>query len=254
MVSRKQLIIENLTKHAIILVIAFFFWVSIYNKIKIADESVLSSIGVMVGMIALASLAAYFSFSFSIVSKDKKIRTLGYLATFFLFLAFVVSIEVILATAIVWIPDLSFVWIVIVGSLFIGSIIYDNLDLMRIGLDTAAVSFFEKGDNKKSNDVQFFADKLKEGQRLSVANATIGQAIVSLGEEKKIKTWVKGGEWIIDNAEENQHLIDHKVAELFEHLAKDDKRIEQIASDLKKGQNQSTADTLIGRLLEIINK
>ncbi len=140
-----KIILENVGKHIISLMIALYFWDIIFEQISLADEQLLSSIAVIITLIALASLTAYFTFSFSIVGKDFKWRLAGYLYTFLLFLSFTLSLEVILATAINWVPNLSVVWTLIVVSLFVGALIFDHLDLMKLGLDPAAIHFFEKG-------------------------------------------------------------------------------------------------------------
>ncbi len=123
-----------------------------------------------------------------------------------------------------------------------------------MGMDVAATSFFEQGlDFGKSGDkISNTIKLLKEGQRLPFANALIGKAIYEIGNRKNNKQIMESGKWILKNSHKTQQIIDKKVATAFENYGKKNRKIKSIIEDLKRGQSQNIADSLIANLLEII--
>ena len=249
----KKILYEHLVKYVFTYTILAVLWNPIKTGLVIASKSgKLEAIAVVMGIVSLCSLTGYFAFSYTTVSKRFLPRIFGYFCTFFLGLSLLLSLAIIYFIALIWIPEMQLVWMATLLSLYIGTVIFDNLDLLRMGLDVAATNFFEKdhenySDSKFSSIIHF----LKEGQRLEYANSLIGQAMVELGKEKKDKEISESGKWILDNSNKEQHIIDEKVAETFSKYNKDQK-IKKITADLLAKQNQNIADSLIANLLEII--
>jgi len=252
----KKILKEHSIKYMVTFIITALMWNPIrYGLMGAAKSGKLESIAVVMGIIVLCSLTGYFAFSYTAVGKKFVQRFFGYLCTFFLGISLILSLIVIYFIAAIWVPSMALVWGSILFSLYIGTVIFDNLDLLRMGLDVFATSYFEKGHLKKSEDelsavIQF----LKEGQRLEFANSLIGQGIIKLGEDKKDLRLQKAGKSILDQSDSSQHEIDRKVAETFSVYAKTDLKIRDIVTDLKKGQSQSIADSLIVNLLEIVKE
>ncbi len=251
-----RIFIEHQIKYAIIVLIAFFLWDPIREGLLLAaDANKLEAIAVIMGIVTLCSLSGYYAFSYTTVSKKAGQRFFGYLCTFFLGISILISLIIIYHIATIWVPEMKIIWGMSLFSLYIGTFIFDNLDLSRMGMDVAATSFFEKGHlGKQENELTKTINFLKEGHRLPFANNLIGKAIVTLGESKKKKTWITTGEWIQDNSIKSQKEIDLKVVKIFTSFGKKDKVIADILAALKKGQEQNVADVLIGRLLERIDK
>lgn len=252
----RRIFIEHQIKYAIIILIAFFLWEPIREGLLLAaDANKLEAIAVIMGIVTLCSLSGYYAFSYTTVGKEASRRVFGYLCTFFLGISILVSLIIIYHIATIWVPEMKSIWAMSLFSLYIGTYIFDNLDLSRMGMDVAATSFFEGGYICKQEDsLSKTIGFLKEGHRLPFANNLIGKAIITLGESKNKNAWINAGNWIMDNSALSQQEIDLKVVKTFSTFGKQDKVIKDILNALKKGQDQNVADALIGRLLERIDK
>lgn len=253
---RQKILLENAIKYVFILVIAYLCWSPIVQGLQMAAESgKLESIAVIMSIVSLSSITGYFAFSYTTVGKISHERIFGYGATFFLGLSLALSLVINYNIAVLWVPEMQMMWLLVLGSLYIGTILFDNLDLLRLGMDVAATSFFENAHNltgKGSDKIDTTISFLKQGNRLPYANSLIGQAFVELGKEKENPELIKTGQWILENSYAPQHEIDKKVAQSFEEYAKKDKKIEEFIISLKKGQTQVIADNLIANLIEIV--
>ncbi len=252
MAFTKRILEEHLIKYTLTFVIAALLLNPIRKGLLAASQSgKLEAIAVIMGIITLCSLTGYFAFSYTTVGKVFVQRFFGYLCTFFLGLSLLLSLMIIYFIAVIWVPEMQLVWLAVLLSLYIGTVIFDNLDLFRMGMDVAATSFFEKGHSKK-DQFSMALKFLKEGQRLEYANSLIGQAMIELSNEKRNSEILEAGKWISNNTDKNQHTIDHKVAITFEQYGNQNQKIKMMVEDLKKGQNQSVADSLIANLLEVV--
>ena len=249
----KKILIEHSIKYGLTFIIAASLWNYIEHGLLLAAASdKLDAIAVIMGIISLCSMSGYFAFSYTTVGKQLRERFFGYLCTFFLGIALILSLIIIYFIAVIWVPEMKLIWGLILLSLYIGTYIFDNLDLLRMGLDVAATNFFEKGYSEKSKDnfstvIQF----LKEGQRLEFSNALIGKAMIELGQEKENLQLQEAGRWILDNSNKSQHKIDKRIAQAFSVYSKKDEKIRKIIEDLQKGQTQNIADSLIANLLDL---
>jgi len=209
------------------------------------------------GIMALCSTMGYYAFSYTTVDKRVFQRITGYVCTYLLTIALTISLLIIYLISVIWIPEMSYVWAIILLSLYAGNVIYDFLDLFRMGKDVVATSFYEKSIESiaggSNDEVVSVINYLKEGHRLSFANSLIGKSIMELSKKSKDMDLEIGGRWILDNSEESQQNIDNKVADLFAKFQESDNKIAEIIVDLRKGQNQNIADSLIANLLEIVN-
>lgn len=250
----KKILEEHTIKYIITFVIAALLLNPIRNGLISASQSgKLEAIAIIMGIVSLCSLTGYFAFSYTVVGKVWVQRFFGYLCTFFLGLSLMLSLMIIYFIATIWVPEMQLVWLVVLLSLYIGTIIFDNLDLLRMGLDVAATSFFEKdhsGKDKFSIALQF----LKEGQRLQYANSLIGQAMIELGKEKRNDSILEEGKWIIQNSDQEQHIIDQRVAKTFEQYGDKNHKIKSMVKDLNNHQNQNVADSLIANILELVRE
>lgn len=247
----KRILLEHLVKYAVIFTLVIAVAPGIKESlVSVSSSRPLDSVALLMSIIALASISGYFAFSYTTVAKNYQ-RYFGYLATFFLGTSITFSLIIIYFIATIWIPELNLVWTIIFGSLFIGTVIFDNLDLLRMGLDVAATSFFEK--NHRSVEGKSYVGNaiimLREGQRLSSANVIIGTAIREVGKDHNDITLLNGGQWIIDHAEKEQSVIDQKVSELLKPYSSKSKVIETSIALLEEGQKQRVADRLIADIL-----
>lgn len=250
---KTKILIEHSIKYLIIFLIAAFFWHQTNTGLKQAQESgFLDSIAVIMSLISVACITGYFAFSYTTVGKQFWERFFGYIATFFLGISLIFSLIILYQIAVIWVPQMQMVWLIILGSLYIGTVLFDNLDLLRMGMDVAATNFFETAHlNKSSSDkLSTTISFLKEGHRLPYANSLIGQALIELGKTKENQNLTKAGTWILDNSDSSQESIDHKVADAFSSYAKSDKKIEDFTDSLRKNQPQHIADNLIAHLIE----
>ncbi len=251
---RQRILFESGIKYLFILILAFFSWNPIVEGLQHASESgKLESIAIIMSIVSLSSITGYFAFSYTTVGKHIHERIFGYAATFFLGLSLLLSLIINYNIAAIWVPEMQMIWFLILGSLYIGTILFDNLDLLRLGMDVAATSFFEKahtfggtGMDKISTTVDF----LKEGQRLPYANSLIGQALIELGKLKDHDEFIQVGDWILENSNSTQQEVDKKIAGTFAPLGEKDKKIEEFVESLNKGQSQHIADNLIANLIE----
>ena len=242
-----------LEEHAIKYFITFVIAAILLNPIRkglisTSQSGKLEAIAVIMGIVTLCSLTGYFAFSYTTVGKIPIQRFFGYLCTFFLGLSLLLSLMIIYFIAIIWVPEMQMVWLAVLLSLYIGTVVFDNLDLLRMGMDVAATSFFEK-DNSNKDRFTMALQFLKEGQRLQYANSLIGQAMIELGKEKRNHPILEEGEGIIKNSDQEQHIIDQRVARTFEKYP--NQKIKSMVQELKEGQNQNVADSLIANLLEL---
>ena len=68
--------------------------------------------------------------------------------------AITLSLIIVYFIAVIWIPEMTLVWGITLFSLYLGTALFDNLDLMRMGLDISATRFFEKENLDKSKKQQ----------------------------------------------------------------------------------------------------
>ena len=250
----QRILIESAIKYFITFLILGLFWRTINSGLMRALESgKLEAIAVVMGIVGLSSISGYFAFSYTAVGKNRKQRLFGYTTTFFLGLALATSLLIIYIIAVLWVPEMKVIWALILLSLYIGTVLFDNLDLLRMGLDVAATSFFEQEIvGKSEEEIRTAIEFLKEGQRLHFANTLIGKGIIQLGNNKKDKDLVKAGKWILGGSYKTQQDVDKKVAEAFEPYAKENPKIEKILNNLKDGESQEIADNSIANLLYIL--
>lgn len=248
----RKILLEHTVKYALIILITYILWTPIQHGLEAANESgKLEAIAVIMGIVSLCSLTGYYAFSYTVVGKDFAQRYFGYLCTFFLGVALLLSLLVIYFVSVISVPELKLVWMLILGCLYIGTILFDNLDLLRMGMDVAATNFFEKSSFAQSKDkFGHIVDFLKENYRLETSNTLIGKAIIMLGTENSDDKIISGGRWIVKNSDRPQHEIDNKVADIFLDCAKGDAHIKKILISLKNNQPKHIADTLIAELLE----
>jgi|SRR3989344_1389016 len=258
MTFRQKIIFESALKYVLIFIIAFLSWNPISQGLQAAaDSGKLESIAIIMSIVSLSSITGYFAFSYTTVGKHFNERIFGYAATFFLGLSLLLSLIINYNIAAIWVPEMQMIWLLILGSLYIGTILFDNLDLLRLGMDVAATTFFEKAHNfgsAGSDKISATVSFLKEGQRLPYANGLIGQALLELGKTKENNGFIEVGEWILDNTEASQKEVDKKVAEAFSDYGKKDKKIEEFVSSLNKGETQYIADNLIANLIERVKE
>lgn len=248
--TRIYLVVENSIKHSLTILIAFLLWEWIEKTVGKADEVALGSIGTILGLLVIASLSAYFAFSFTAVGKEFRWRLVGYITTFLLFLPFVLSGEVILTLAIRLVPQLEPLWWFIVSSLFVGAVAYDYLDLMRIGLDITSLDFFERTVATRSDELDFLIGEIRRGRDLADANAIIGRALACLGKRLKNRKLLAGGFSIISRSSAEQKVVDYEVVTLLEPFAEDDAELQQWLAQLKADSSQALADSLIADSIE----
>lgn len=249
----KTIIREQTIKYIIIFSITAFVWGPIREGlINASNVDKLEPIAVIMGIISLCALTGYFAFSYAVIGKTPLQRFLGYLCALFLTVPLILTWMILYFTASIWVPEMRFVWGFILFTLYLGTFLFDNLDLLRMGRDVAAISFYEKG-HQKNNPLDSTIELLKQGQRLAVANLAIGQAIEELGIAQKDKNLREKGAWIIKEATSDQHIIDRKVVEAFKPYAKSDPKIRDILNHLESGLEQHVADLLIASLLERVS-
>jgi len=252
---KKKILIENSIRYLLIFLVIALFWNRInFGLISISDSGNLEAIAVVMGIISLCALTGYFAFSYATVGKGNLHRFFGYLSASFLTIPLILTWVVLYFIASIWIPEMKFLWGIILGTLYLGTLIFDWLDLLRIGKDIAATSFFEKGNMSPKDEFSTMINLLKEGQRLEHSYIIIGKPVIDLGKEKNDSKIIFTGKWVINNPKKGQHATDKKIAETFERYAKKDRKIKHIINDLKKGQEQNIADSLIANLLELVIK
>jgi hypothetical protein len=249
----KRIWVEQAIKYVIIFSVTAYVWIPIKSGLLAASGSgKLEAIAVVMGIVSLCALTGYFAFSYMTVGKKPFVRWAGFVCAAFLTIPLILTWLILYFIASIWIPEMSLVWGFVLLTLYIGTFIFDNLDLLRLGKDVAATSFFEQGIYNQTDTVSSAVTFLKEGQRLEFANTLIGRAVLELGKTKNNSRLKKAGEWIIDNSKKSQHEIDVKVAETFSKYGENDNRIRDIISELQQKQKQSTADVLIASLLELV--
>jgi hypothetical protein len=250
----KKIFFEQTIKYVLVFVVIAFLWAPIKLGLLNSSEN-LEAIAIIMGIISLCALTGYFQFSYSVVPKDPVSRFWGYLCAFLLTIPLILTWLILYFIAVVWAPGMKFIWGMILLSLYLGVLIFDWLDLFRMGRDVAAVNFFEKGHSGKGgDDVSVAIDLLKEGQRLEFATVLVGKAILGIGNEMNDKVLQKEGGWISEHSQASQREVDLRVARAFSRYGKKNKKIQKLLYDLKKGQNQSTADSLISHILELVRK
>lgn len=260
MTFQNKILIEHAVKYTIITIILAVIWNPVNTGLFNAVESGrLEALAVIMGIIALCSLTGYYTFSYTVVAKTWKQRYFGYLCTLLMGISLSVSLLIIYFIAVLWVPEMIFIWATVLGSLYIGTIIYDNFDLLRMGKDVAAINFFENnvngsGSGSEDHILETTVDYLREGQRLPFSNALIGRAIAEIGQDAGIQRLVEGGSWISEQAEQEQHVIDQKIVELFRVFEKDVPKIKASLTELEQGQSQHAADNLIAGVIERISK
>ena len=173
----KRIVIEHIIKYSLLFLVVGMLWDDVQEAVnQVGQNGNLEALGVIMGLVALASISGYFSFSYTQVSKGNQ-RYFGYLTTFSLGIAMLMSLTIVYMVAVAWVPEFAFIWSLTIASLLVGIALFDNLDLMRMGLDVSATRFFESG-YKTLNDtngklVESAIDFLREGHRLSSANGII---------------------------------------------------------------------------------
>lgn len=230
-------------------------WEPVNSGLRNAIESgKLEAIAVIMGIVALCSLTGYYTFSYTVVAKTWRQRYFGYFCTLLMGISLSISLLIIYVISSLWVPEMNVVWSTVLGSLYVGTIIYDYFDLLRMGKDVAAITFYESSINTDDDhDLQTTVEYLREGQHLRFANSLIGKAIIELGKDNKDQNLITGGQWILDNADQDQHTIDHKIAYIFTPLKQHRQSISNIIDELQKHQSQHVADQLIAQLLSEID-
>jgi hypothetical protein len=251
----KKSLIEQTIKYIFIFIVVGLFWSKIEQGINNAAISgKLEAIGVVMGIVSLCAITGYFSFSYNVVGKKFVSRMFGYLCAFFLTIPLILSWLILYFIAVVWIPEMKIIWALILGTLYLGTLIFDYLDTLRMGLDVAATSFFEKGNLQIGGDhLSSTIHYLKGGQRLPYANFLIGQAMVELGRQKNDQLLINSGKYVLDN-QLSQREVDEFTADVFSKFGETNKKVAQIVLDLKKGQNQNVSDSLIANLFELVKE
>jgi hypothetical protein len=251
MTFQTRILLEHLVKYVLIFIIMALAWSPVNTGLTNAIESgKLEAIAVIMGIIALCSLTGYFTFSYTVVAKTIRQRYFGYFCTLLMGISLSVSLLIIYVIASLWVPEMKIIWSGVLGSLYIGTIIYDNFDLLRMGKDVAAINFYETNVNIDDDHIlDTTVDYLREGQHLRFSNSLIGKAIMDLGREQKHMELVEGGKWIYENADEEQHTIDHKIINLFKPFKHHKPTIANILTQLEAHQSQHVADQLIAQLL-----
>lgn len=142
-----RILLEHSIKYAVLLFVAVSFWNDIRDGLQqVSEAGNLDSLALLMSIIALASVSGYFAFSYTQVAKHA-VRFWGYLTTLFLGVSITLSLIIIYFIAVTWIPQMAAIWAIIFGSLFLGIALFDNLDLLRMGLDVSASRFFDRADN-----------------------------------------------------------------------------------------------------------
>ena len=253
----KRILLEHSVKYLLLVLIAFFVWGDLKTGLlQMEDQGNLEAIAVIMSVIALASVSGYFAFSYTQVSKGIQ-RYFGYVCTFFLGLSMMLSLLIVYFVAVIWAPEFAHIWFTIVASLFVGIAFFDNLDLMRMGLDVSATQFFESGNTElfsKDQVVDVAVDFLREGHRLSSANGLIGQAVLELGRQVKDADLKKGGQWILERSDLSQEQVDKKIVELFRPYAEKSSTVRKSITELEKGLSQAAADQMIATMIERVYK
>lgn len=250
-----RILLEHSVKYILFVLIVISLLETIRNGLnKVSQSGTLESLALIMSLIAVASITAYFTFSYTTVGKSFQ-RFFGYLCTFFLGLSILLSIVVIYFIATIQVPELSPIWLIILSSLLIGIILFDNLDLLRMGLDVSATTFFENAErySGKNNAVESITKYLREGHRLSYVNGLIGQALIEVGIKKNNSHFTDVGQWILENVDGSQQLIDNKIVDTFSSILQEDRTIRHAIEELKKGQSQYIADNLIATVIERAN-
>lgn len=252
---RNRILFENTIKYLILFVLGGLLWKPIESGLlKAAETGKLESIAVIMSIVSLSSITGYFAFSYTTVGKIAQERVFGYLATFFLGLSLLISLIINYNIAAIWVPEMQNIWLLVLVSLYVGTILFDNLDLLRLGMDVAATSFFEKAHIQNSTDKTSSAISfLKKGQRLPFANGLIGQSLIEIGKMNNNNLFLETGNWMLNNINATQTDVDNKVAQLFLDVTKDS-NIHEIARNLVKGQSQHIADNLIATIMEKVSE
>lgn len=259
MTFQQKILAEHAVKYLIITVILWLSWSSITAGLSNAVQSgKLEAIAVIMGIVALCSLTGYYTFSYTVVAKTPIQRYFGYLCTLLMGVSLTISLFIIYFIATLWVPEMSMVWSGVLGSLYLGTVIYDNFDLLRMGKDVAAINFFETsiGSGVTADEdhlLEATVEYLREGQRLPFANSLIGRAVTELGQDVKNVKLVNGGKWITEQAEQEQHVIDQKIVELFKPFQEELPKVGIILDQLAVGQSQHVADHLVATLIEEID-
>ena len=252
---RKKVLLEALVRYIVTFFIVALLFPSISLGLhKAAETGKLEAIAVIMGIVSLCSLTGYFSFSYTVVAKSFWSRFWGYVCAFGLTLPLILCWLVLYFVASISIPEMSHVWLIILLTLYIGILVFDLIDLMRMGLDIAATSFFEQGvtgTKGESDKLESILEFLTEGKRLAYANGLIGTAISELGQLISDRKLTATGEWIQGSPENQQHVVDRKIVEAFEHFSTDS-RIKDILVELNQGQTQVVADSLIVELIRYV--
>ncbi len=255
MTFQTRILFEHLLKYILIFIVMGIVWIPVQTGLTNAVESgKLEAIAVIMGIVALCSLTGYYTFSYTVVAKTWRQRYFGYLCTLLMGISLSISLLIIYVIASLWVPEMKVVWMGTLGSLYIGTIIYDNFDLLRMEKDVAAINFYETNVNIDDDHIlDTTVDYLREGQHLRFSNSLIGKAIMDLGRERKLMELVEGGKWIYENADEEQHTIDHKIIDLFKPFKQHRTSIANILTQLEEHQSQHVADQLIAQLLTEID-
>ena len=252
MTFTQKIFLEQAIRYTITFIIVGFLWNPIHQGLLQAVDK-LDAIAVIMGILSLCALTGYFAFSYTTVDKSPVYRFFGYLCAFCLTLPLIITWLILYFIATIWIPEMQFIWALILIVLYVGTFIFDNLDLTRMGLDVVATSFFEKGHTLQGKDqLSATIDFLQEGQRLEHTYFLIGKATMELGKLKHDNTLIKTGEWVLKNSDKEQQFVDEKIAKAFEPYAKENDKISKIIEDLKKGQNQNITDSLIADLFQLV--
>ena len=143
---RKTVLLEAVVRYAITFGVALALYAPISDGLhRAANSGKLEAIAVILGVVSLCSLTGYFGFSYTVVGKSPWFRFFGYLVGFGVTIPLILCWIVIYQVASIWIPELAWLWLTILLLLYLGILVFDLIDLMRMGLDLAATSFFEDG-------------------------------------------------------------------------------------------------------------
>jgi len=164
---------DNIWKHVIIFVILAVAVYTTLPAIKgIAGDNSLMQLLLIatIGFVTLMGVAWYV-ISFGAV--PKAFLKTAFMVTFFLFLAFGVSLVLVAEVLAVMLWPVSHtlvIWIIIaVFAVYVASIVYDTMDLLKAGVEDASFRFYRVGKPGMEKQSEILAAILEQNKLLSTS-------------------------------------------------------------------------------------